>query len=87
MPSYTLKNIPDDLYQQAESAAKRNFRSLNQELLYRVQLSFELEEAAVSSLHAQWIKEALESGPATPASPAHWKNALRRGLARAKARK
>jgi hypothetical protein len=84
MRSYTLKNIPEDLYHMAERSAKANFRSLNQELLWRVQQTFDMEEAAAAGLHQTWVNEALESGPAKAAAPADWENALKRGLAKAR---
>ena len=84
MKNYPLKNIPQDLYEMTKKSAEANFRSLNQELLFRVQLSFDLEEKAVSALHQKWVQEALASGPAIPARPEDWTKALNRGLARAK---
>ncbi len=84
MRNYTLKNIPEDLYQMAEKSAKANFRSMNQELLWRVQQTFDLEEAAVAGLHQSWVNEALQSGPAKPATTADWEDALKRGLAKAR---
>lgn len=33
MPSLTLKNIPDDLYEQLKEQAHRNRRSLNSEII------------------------------------------------------
>lgn len=33
MPSLTVKNIPDDLYEQLKQAAKYHHRSLNSELI------------------------------------------------------
>ena len=67
-----------------KKSAAANFRSLNQELLFRVQVSFDLEEKAVSALHQKWVDAALASGPATPARREDWDKALNRGLARAK---
>jgi len=84
MKSYPLKNIPQDLYEMTKKSAAANFRSLNQELLFRVQVSFDLEEKAVSALHQKWVDAALASGPATPARREDWDKALNRGLARAK---
>jgi plasmid stability protein len=37
MPSLTLKNIPDSLYDQLKSAAQTHHRSLNSEILYCVE--------------------------------------------------
>ncbi len=39
MPTLTLKNIPDDLYLRLKEAAKIHRRSLNSEILYRVERS------------------------------------------------
>ena len=86
MRSYTLKNIPDPLHEMAVQSAKTNFRSLNQELLWRVQQSFDLEEAAASGLHQTWMNEALKSGPAKPGTPGQWEKALKRGLAKGRHR-
>jgi hypothetical protein len=83
MRQYTLKNIPESLYALAETTAQANFRSLNQELLYRVQLAFDLEEAGATKLHQQWIDESLASGPAKPANKEQWDRALKQGLAKA----
>lgn len=82
MRSHTLKNIPEPLYEMVAQGAKSNFRSLNQELLWRVQQSFDLEEAAVAVVHQAWIDEALRSGPAKPAALGHWDKVLKRGLAK-----
>ena len=37
MPSITLKNIPDDLYEKLKDAARINHRSLNSEIIYCVE--------------------------------------------------
>lgn len=42
----------------------------------------DLQEAELSSVHQQWVDEALASGPAQPATEANWQKALQRGLAR-----
>ncbi len=42
-----------------------------------------LQEAELSGVHQQWVNEAMNSGPAKPASPSDWDDALQRGLARA----
>jgi hypothetical protein len=66
MAEYTLKKIPTDIYQRVQAAAENNFRSLNQEIIFRLSRSFDAEEARLSALHAKWIMEALASGPARP---------------------
>jgi len=36
MPAITLKNIPDELYLQIKRSASLNYRSINGEILYRL---------------------------------------------------
>lgn len=87
MAEYTLKNIPPEIYRRTQAAAEKNFRSLNQEIIFRLSRSFDAEEARVSALHAKWILEALESGPAKPLKNADMDSAFAAGLKRAVARK
>ena len=51
-----------------------------QEILDRL---CDLQDAELQPVHQQWVNEALDSGPAAPASAADWDGALKRGLARA----
>ena len=37
MPTLTLKNIPDDLHARLKASAERNRRSLNSEILFRLE--------------------------------------------------
>ena len=39
MPAITVKNIPTDLYDQIKKSASSNYRSINGEILYRLQFS------------------------------------------------
>lgn len=87
MADYTLKNIPDDLYQRAAAAAESGFRSLNQEILFRLKKSFDGEDARLTALHARWVAEALESGPTTPLKSGDLDAAFARGKQRARRRK
>lgn len=41
MAAITLKNIPDSLYRQIKKSAKDNFRSMNNEMLFRLKLALE----------------------------------------------
>ena len=45
-----------------------------------------LQETELSEVHQKWVDEALNSGPARPASNADWEEALQRGLSRASKR-
>jgi hypothetical protein len=87
MPSYTLKEIPADIYEKTLTAAEEGCRSVNQEIIYRLKRSFDAEDARMTALHARWVAEALESGPARPLDWAALDAAAARGVARAKARK
>jgi hypothetical protein len=87
MAEYTLKNIPEEIYQRAQTAAERSFRSLNQEIIFRLRRSFDAEDARLAAVHAQWVLEALASGPARPLTIAQLDAACERGLRRARTRK
>ena len=43
-----------------------------------------LQEVELAQTHQQWVEEALNSGPARPATDADWEGALQRGLERAR---
>jgi hypothetical protein len=66
MASITLKDIPGDLHGQLKREAEANFRSLNQEVLSRIERTFEIDAALNSKRDQKWIDEALTSGPAAP---------------------
>ena len=87
MADYTLKNIPEDLYQRATTAAESGFRSLNEEILFRLRKSFDGEDARVTALHARWVAEALESGAPTAVKLRDLDEAFARGRQRARRRK
>ncbi len=87
MAEYTLKNIPEEIYHRAQSAAENSLRSLNQEIIFRLRRSFDAEDARMSALHAKWVMEALESGAAKPLKMAELDAAFARGTKRAAARK
>ena len=87
MADYTLKNIPEDLFQRLRSAAEEEFRSLNQEVLSRLSRSFDAQDARMSAIHARWVHESLASGDSTPLKARDLDAAFDRGIARAKSRK
>jgi hypothetical protein len=87
MAEYTLKNIPADIYQRAQAAAESSFRSLNQEIIFRLSRSFDAEEARTTAIHAKWVMEAMESGPARSFKIKDLDAAFATGLKRAAARK
>ena len=53
------KGVSQELKSRLASSAERNFRSLNQEALARLELSFDLEDALLSRIHQKWVDEAL----------------------------
>ncbi len=67
-----VKNASKELKSRLRRSAERNFRSLNQEALARLEFSFEIEEALLSKVHQWWIDEAL-AGTFTPGSIARLK--------------
>ena len=75
-----VKGASEELRLRLESSAERNFRSLNQEALARLEFSFDLEDALMSKIHQKWIDEAL-AGTLRPGSIER----LRRIAAKAKA--
>jgi hypothetical protein len=54
-----IKQVPEELRARMETSAARNFRSLNQEALARIELSFRIEDAAQTKEHQRWIDEAM----------------------------
>ena len=84
MATITLKDIPEDLHAQLKQEAAANLRSLNQEALWRLQHSLEIESAATSKRDQRWVDEALASGPATPLTRAEMDKIRNRVLARNK---
>ena len=87
MAEYTLKNIPEEIYQRAQSAAESSLRSLNQEIIFRLRRSFDADDARMSALHAKWVMEALESGSAKPLRMADMDAAFAKGINRARNRR
>ena len=81
----TLKGIPADLQALVERSAQANFRSENQELLYRISSSYDAEQAAFTRLHQEHIDRAIASGPAAPLAKARLKAAQNRALRKARA--
>ena len=61
MASIMLKDIPEEMHAQLKKEAEANFRSLTQEALVRIELSFRLEEDFNTKRDERWIQEALES--------------------------
>ena len=54
-----VKGASEELRSRLQNSAQRNFRSLNQEALARIEFSFDLEDALSNKVHQKWIDEAL----------------------------
>lgn len=66
MASITIKNLPGYLHGQLKREAESNFRSLNQEVMARIERTLEIDAALNTKRDQKWIDEALASGAATP---------------------
>ena len=66
MPSITLKDLPPELHAQLKLEAGANFRSLPQEVLARIQRSFDRDDRFSTKQVNRLIEEAVQSGRATP---------------------
>jgi hypothetical protein len=66
MASVTIKGIPEELHGQLKREAEANFRSLNQEVLARIERTFEIDAALNTKRDQKWINEAIASGPVQP---------------------
>ena len=84
--SIVLKDVPDDLRAQLEQEAAANFRTLDQEALARIEMSFQIQEAFTTKRVQGWIDEALASGPAKPLSREEFDAAFQRAMKRFEAR-
>jgi len=80
MASITLKDIPEELHAQLKHEASANFRSLSQEALARIEMSFQIEEAFNTRRVQGWIDQALTSGPEEPLSREKFDAAFRRAF-------
>ena len=83
MASITLKDIPVDLHAQLKQEADANYRSLNQEAMYRIARTFEIDDALTGKRDQRLIDEALASGPETPLTKKDMDEVFKRVLKRA----
>lgn len=61
--SLQVKGIPPELRERLETSAARNFRSLNQEALARLQFSYEMEDRRRAVKLNKLIGEGLKGKP------------------------
>ena len=81
--SYQLqvKGVSDEIKARLAASAERNFRSLNQEALARIQFSFEVEDSLRSKMLQKMMDEGMD-GTSRPGSLAR----LRQIAAQARAK-
>ena len=60
-----VKGVTDEIKERLTASAERNFRSVNQEALARIQFSFEIED----SLRSKTLKKMIEEGLAGSSRP------------------
>ncbi len=63
MASITLKEMPADLHARLKCEAESNFRSMNQEVLARIERSFAFDDQLSTATVNRLIDESLASGP------------------------
>jgi len=66
MASITLKDIPMELHAQLKNEAAANFRSITQEVMSRIERTFQIDAILNTKRDQRWIDEAVASGPETP---------------------
>ena len=69
MPAFTVKNLPDDVYEQLKLSAKTQHRSLNSEIIFRLENSVMPKklnpQAALEAARA--LRQAFRGAPVTAA--------------------
>ena len=53
MATITVKNIPDDLYRRLKAAAERNRRSINGEIIHRIEFSLRSQRVPAGEVLAR----------------------------------
>jgi hypothetical protein len=66
MASVLLNDLPPEMHAQLKKEAQAHFRSLPEEALARIEISFRIEDAVNTERDSRWIQEALNSGPEEP---------------------
>ena len=79
-----VKGMPREMKSRLTASAGRNFRSLNQEALARIEMSFDIEDALVAKTQQAWIDEAL-AGKFRPGSLDRLRDLAAKARAKARA--
>jgi plasmid stability protein len=85
MATITLKRIPTHLHAVLKNEAEANFRSLEQEVMARLERSLDMDEATTRD--QKWIDEALASGAEQPFSEEKFAAAFEDGVNKAKSKR
>ena len=85
MATITLKRIPQHLHAVLKNEAEANFRSLEQEVMARLERSLDMH--AATARDQKWIDEAKASGPEKPFSKEDYAAAFKDGVDKAKSRR
>jgi plasmid stability protein len=72
MANITLKDIPEDLRAQLQREAAAHFRSVSQEVMARLQRTFDLDDRLSAQTVDRLIQEAVDSGPEEPLTRAQF---------------
>ena len=78
MATITVKHIPDDLYNRLKAAAETNRRSINREIISRIEQSLSSHRVATDQLLAR-VKRVQESYSGRPISIEQLDRAKREG--------
>jgi hypothetical protein len=85
MATITLKGVPGHLHAVLKNEAEANYRSLEQEVVARLERSLYMD--AASARDQKWIDEAFASGSEEPFSDVNFAAALKKGLEKAKSKR
>lgn len=66
MAGITLKDIRVELHARWKDEAAADFRSITQEVMSRIERTFQIDAALNTRRDQRWIDEAIASGPETP---------------------
>jgi len=78
-----VKGLSDEVRERLQASANRNFRSLNQEALARIQFSFEIEDSLRAKQFQKLVDEGL-AGTEQPGSVARLRDIAAQARAAAK---
>ena len=78
MATITVKNIPDELYARLKAAASHNRRSINSEIISRIETTLRSERVPAEAVLAR-VRQLQESYGGAPLTPSQIEAARREG--------